>query len=1100
MLQFIMGPAASGKTTEIHNMIAKEVESENKNVILLVPEQNTFETERAMLEKFGGGFMSKVEVLSFTRMCETAGQLYGGIAGFRIDDSQRNVIMARSLKKLAPHLNIFSKYISSTSFISQMVSVIKEFKTAGVSSNMLISVCDKLKKGNLADKISEIAIIYSTYNDMLKGIYIDPLDDLECFYQKAIDHSFFNGKTVYIDAFKGFTGLQLKVLKLMILQAENVVVSFSCRQAIGNSGNGVFSNVIDTVKKLEAYAKEHNITVLKPVLLPEPHYDSNELFTLEKAVSTSADIKFNENSENIKIAHFKNPVEEVEYVFKTIHKLVRTENYRFKDFVIIARDISKYERRIALASKKYNTPCFLDKRRSLILSPVSRFVLSLLKSAQSFKSESILALLKTELFPISADEANLIEEYVYIWEINGDAWTKEWNMNPLGFESVNESNAGKIADELQRLNEIRKRIIVPILALKKSFDGNAAEISKAVYDSLMLFKVNESVKKYCEKYLEREDNDNADFIMQSWDSVMQLLDNMVRCYSDDSISVKEYIDMLELSFNSCSIGSIPRTLDEVACGSADRIRPARPKVVFAIGMNLGEFPAIAADSGILLRNDRVALSKEGIEISDRFRKTVIDENFLAYSSLCCASQKVYILRHCADYDGKAVEESSVFSKLKTVFPKSVAENTKDLPETFEEGFSRYAEVRNSSTELSVVLDDIYKNNEIYESRYEALKNIEARIERRISKDICDKLFKNQMFLSASRIEVYSKCPLSYFYKYVLGLKRLQKAELDNMQRGTVVHFVLEKVIGKFGENFSNAQAEEIDKAVDIAMDDYLKTICGSEFLDSVDFKFVYSEMAKTLKILLKHMVEQFKNSDFVPVDFELSINNKKNGIPYLTLKFMDDQEVVVDGQIDRVDVLHNPDGKDHVRIVDYKTNSKEFCLADVLYGQNMQMLLYLYIICSVSGSKYNDMIPAGILYMPSKRGVETNSNPNPLTMNGMILNDDKVIDAMDKEGKGRFVFQKPTKKRAKNPVITEEDFKTIFAFVEKKIKDTACGIRKGIFDLKPCDGRENSACKYCDFKTVCAIEDDFEHTSVVSEISEKIIKKMKEAVENDMDN
>ena len=30
--------------------------------------------------------MSKVSVLSFTRMCETAGQLYGGIAGFNIDD------------------------------------------------------------------------------------------------------------------------------------------------------------------------------------------------------------------------------------------------------------------------------------------------------------------------------------------------------------------------------------------------------------------------------------------------------------------------------------------------------------------------------------------------------------------------------------------------------------------------------------------------------------------------------------------------------------------------------------------------------------------------------------------------------------------------------------------------------------------------------------------------------------------------------------------------------------------------------------------------------------------------------------------------------
>ena len=126
MLRFVIGPAASGKTTTIHNLIKNNVDN-CKQSILLVPEQNTFETERAMLEVFGGGFMSKVEVLSFTRLCEKAGQIYGGIAGIHIDDSQRNVIMARCLKKLSPHLKVFSKYISSTSFISQMVNIIKEF-------------------------------------------------------------------------------------------------------------------------------------------------------------------------------------------------------------------------------------------------------------------------------------------------------------------------------------------------------------------------------------------------------------------------------------------------------------------------------------------------------------------------------------------------------------------------------------------------------------------------------------------------------------------------------------------------------------------------------------------------------------------------------------------------------------------------------------------------------------------------------------------------------------------------------------------------------------------------------------------------------------
>ena len=216
MLQFILGPAASGKTFVTHEMIKNEIDEGNDNLILLVPEQNTFETERAMLSKFGGGFMSMVEVLSFTRLCEKAGRLYGGIAGFNIDDSGRNIIMGKVLKKLSPHLTVFKKYISSTTFIRRMVGVIKELKTAGVSSDLLISVCEKDINKNLADKVSEIAMIYAAYNDELKGIYIDPLEELETFYQKAIDNRFFDGMTIYIDAFKGFTGLQLKILKLMI--------------------------------------------------------------------------------------------------------------------------------------------------------------------------------------------------------------------------------------------------------------------------------------------------------------------------------------------------------------------------------------------------------------------------------------------------------------------------------------------------------------------------------------------------------------------------------------------------------------------------------------------------------------------------------------------------------------------------------------------------------------------------------------------------------------------------------------------------------------------------------------------------------------------
>ena len=132
MLQFVFGRAASGKTYYIHNNIKKQAINANNNLILLVPEQYTFETEKAMLSLLGDGFMSKVNVLSFTRLCETAGQLYGGIAGIKLTDSQRIILLSKAFKKLGAEISVFKKYINSTTFIKQLSILIGEFKMAGV--------------------------------------------------------------------------------------------------------------------------------------------------------------------------------------------------------------------------------------------------------------------------------------------------------------------------------------------------------------------------------------------------------------------------------------------------------------------------------------------------------------------------------------------------------------------------------------------------------------------------------------------------------------------------------------------------------------------------------------------------------------------------------------------------------------------------------------------------------------------------------------------------------------------------------------------------------------------------------------------------------
>ena len=76
MLRFIKGAAGTGKSSFIRREIAKHCEGNEANVILLVPEQFSFETEREYYELLGAERAGKVKVLSFMRLCDDVLDVY----------------------------------------------------------------------------------------------------------------------------------------------------------------------------------------------------------------------------------------------------------------------------------------------------------------------------------------------------------------------------------------------------------------------------------------------------------------------------------------------------------------------------------------------------------------------------------------------------------------------------------------------------------------------------------------------------------------------------------------------------------------------------------------------------------------------------------------------------------------------------------------------------------------------------------------------------------------------------------------------------------------------------------------------------------------
>ena len=77
MLKFIFGRPASGKTYNVLKMI-KELSDCGKHSVFIVPEQFSFESERAVLRTLGDRAALNVSVMSFSRLCDEVGRTVGG--------------------------------------------------------------------------------------------------------------------------------------------------------------------------------------------------------------------------------------------------------------------------------------------------------------------------------------------------------------------------------------------------------------------------------------------------------------------------------------------------------------------------------------------------------------------------------------------------------------------------------------------------------------------------------------------------------------------------------------------------------------------------------------------------------------------------------------------------------------------------------------------------------------------------------------------------------------------------------------------------------------------------------------------------------------
>ena len=631
-LNVVYGKAGSGKSTYLFDYIKSNLNKEK--IYVITPEQFSFTAEKKLLEVVKTGAVVNAEVLTFNRMAYRVLNEVGGITKTNLLASGKAMLIYEILLEQKNKFNFIGKSNENVELISTQIT---EFKKHRISVKNLQNITENTKDMYLKLKMQDMQAIYDIYEQSLKNNYIDENDILTILAEKLVKSNLFDGTTIILDEFAGFTKQEYNIIKILLNKAKNIIVTI-CTDSLNESENketDIFYANKQTWFKLLDVCQENGIKIGKQINMGETkRFKNAELRHLEKNVYSIPYHKYEPKVENISLFLANNPYSEVEHLAKQIVKLVKNEDYRYKEIAVITKNIDTYSNLCKAIFKKYDIPVFIDEKKDLTQNVLVKFVLSVIDIfIQNWSYESVFSYIKTGLVDIDMDTAYYLENYCLKWGIKGSKWYKgEWNF-------YDESE-----EEIQKIKYARSIIVEPLMRFKNDLLGikDVKSITKKLYEYLIQNNIPKKLEEKIEKLLEIEELEIAKEYESSFKILTQVFDEIVLVLGESKVTFEKYAEILKIGLRNSDLGKIPTSQDEVIIGDIDRSRSHKVKAVFIIGVNDGVFPTINKNEGFFDDSDREKLKKDGIELAKGTTEKLYDDNFNIYKALTTAEEKLYL--------------------------------------------------------------------------------------------------------------------------------------------------------------------------------------------------------------------------------------------------------------------------------------------------------------------------------------------------------------------------------------------------------------------------------------------------------------------------
>ena len=1089
-LQFILGASGTGKTTYLYDTVTKlAANNPDTTYYFVVPEQFTLATQKELVLQNPVGGIFNIDVLSLARLAHKVFEELGKEQRTVLKDIGKSMVIKRVLSECRENLSLFGANAGQTGFVEEAKSLLSELFQYGIGVAELTEMMEENKDNELLyKKLSDVLVLMQKFNELLGEQYMTSEGIYDALADCIEDSRYLKNCVIVLEGFTGFTPSQYALLKKLFRLAKTVYISVTITKNAAfapKKENDLFSMSKNTIDRLTKLADEVHCKVLDPVVAGETDYRHKEGSALHHLWGNLFRYPVHaypsESEEEIRVYAGADAKAECRYAVTKILQLVQQKGYRYRDIAVIVSDINSYGELMEQELREVGIPCFLDYKKNMSENSFAEYLKAVLKLAEAgLHTEGVLSYMKNSLSGWEKEEVFDFENYCLALGIKGYQFEKEWKRPYRTHTEI----------FLEKINASREKLLAEVLPLLHAFRQESATVedfTRALFYFLKEHGLEKRLKAKEEEFLATGDRLRAREYAQVYRVVLELFDQLAELLGKEKITPKEYRELVETGLREAKVGLIPTGSEQIVIGDMERTRLKEIKALFFLGINDGKVPAVSGNQGILSDKDRKELSKDKFELAPDPVTKMSNGQFYLYMNLTKPSERLYLTYAAVGEDGKTIRTSYLIGKIKALFPdltiRTEFDSVAEAAVQSDKGRSTFlASLRQfAAGEAEERFGELYRfySNSIGKEELDRLirQAVMLAEKEQLTPELAKELYGNTIVGSVTRMEQYARCAFAHFLKYGLCLEERQEYRLQAPDIGNLYHDGLKRfgnellAQGKKWQELTwqerNALAEKCAKE---AVDAYATDI----FVSSAKNKYLTGQMERVLKKTLDILTTQLSGSDFSPEAFEKSF-------------FHTDRNLSLHGVIDRVDSCETEEGK-LVKIVDYKSGTKDFSLEEMYYGLSLQLAVYMTAVLREKENK--DAIPAAMFFyhvddpIVEKKGDPQQEVLKKQRVKGLVNNNMEIVRKLDHAFADAAGGLAASVKSVKIPVETDKEgqykksskvadsamFTAISNYVYDKLKAESEEILAGAAEIAPYKCRKKTGCDYCEYASVCGFD------------------------------